>query len=84
MKCCLPCSILTFHRPDTASDSGVDVSMLAKAVAMIEGKIDTEASGNVTLKTIRAIAETGVTHISVGSITHSVYAQDISLKIKLL
>ena len=58
--------------------------MLQKAVAMVNGKIETEASGNVTLSTVKRIAETGVTFISCGALTHSVVAMDISLKIKLL
>ena len=43
--------------------------------------IETEASGNVSEATIRAIAETGVDYISVGSITHSVKAMDVHLVI---
>jgi nicotinate-nucleotide pyrophosphorylase (carboxylating) len=41
-----------------------------------------EASGNISLETIRAIAETGVDFISVGALTHSAPAADISMKIK--
>jgi nicotinate-nucleotide pyrophosphorylase (carboxylating) len=41
----------------------------------------TQASGNVTLSTVRPIAGTGVTYVSVGALTHSVTALDISLKI---
>jgi len=44
----------------------------------------TEASGNVSLETVRAIAETGVDFISVGALTHSVTAMDISMKISAL
>lgn len=49
------------------------------AVTITNGKIPLEASGNVTLQTVRAIAETGVNYISVGALTHSVTALDISL-----
>ena len=42
---------------------------------------ETEASGNVTLKTVKAIASTGVDRISVGSITHSASAVDFKLEI---
>ena len=63
---------------------GVDVEMLKKAVKLVKGKFETEASGSVTLSTVRKIAETGVTFISCGALTHSVVAMDISLKIKLL
>jgi nicotinate-nucleotide pyrophosphorylase (carboxylating) len=49
------------------------------AVQLTNGRIPLEASGNVTLQTIRAIAETGVDYISSGALTHSVVALDISL-----
>ena len=60
---------------------GVDVSLLQEAVKLVDGKVDTEASGNVTLSTVKAIADTGVTYISCGALTHSFQALDISLKI---
>jgi nicotinate-nucleotide pyrophosphorylase (carboxylating) len=53
--------------------------MLREAVALIAGRVPTEASGGVNLNTIRAIAETGVTYISVGRITQSAPAADIGL-----
>ena len=53
--------------------------LLRKAVALIAGRVPTEASGGVNLATIRAIAETGVTYISVGRITQSAPAADIGL-----
>ncbi|KAJ6903140.1 nicotinate-nucleotide pyrophosphorylase [Populus alba x Populus x berolinensis] len=59
----------------------VDVSMLKDAVEMINGRFETEASGNVTLETVHKIGQTGVTYISSGALTHSVKALDISLKI---
>jgi nicotinate-nucleotide pyrophosphorylase (carboxylating) len=58
------------------------VEMMREAVKLIAGRALVEASGNVTLDTIRAIAETGVDLISTGSITHSAPAADISMKIK--
>ena len=58
--------------------------MMQQAVARIGGRLETEASGNVTMETVRRIAETGVTFISCGALTHSVAAMDISLKIALL
>ena len=69
---------------------GVEIIMLdnmtnedmAKAVEMTNGKALLEASGNVTSETIRAIAETGVDIISIGAITHSVKAFDISMKME--
>lgn len=48
------------------------------AVALADGRTPLEASGNVSLQTVRTIAETGVDYISVGSLTHSVRALDIS------
>jgi len=52
---------------------------LRQAVKMVHGRAKTEASGGVNLKTVRAIAETGVDFISVGAITHSAHAVDIGL-----
>ena len=53
--------------------------MLREAVALIAGRVPAEASGGVNLSTIRAIAETGVTYVSVGRITQSAPAADIGL-----
>ena len=66
------------------SDSGLDVSMLRQAVARIDGRIQTEASGNVTLETVGEIGTTSVDFISSGALTHSVRALDVSLKIDLV
>lgn len=52
---------------------------LREAVALIAGRVPTEASGGVRLDTIRAIAETGVTYVSVGRVTQSAPAVDIGL-----
>ncbi len=53
--------------------------MLREAVALVAGRVPTESSGGVTLETIRARAETGVTYISVGRLTQSAPAADIGL-----
>lgn len=53
--------------------------VLREAVALIAGRVPTEASGGVNLATIRAIAETGVTYVSVGRLTQSAPAADIGL-----
>ena len=53
---------------------------MREAVRLANGKIPLEASGNVNLKTVRSIAETGVDYISVGALTHSVQVLDISLQ----
>ncbi len=54
-------------------------AMLRTAVALVDGRVPTEASGGVALDTIRAIAETGVTYVSVGRLTQSAPAADIGL-----
>ena len=77
----------TLDQAREALDAGADSLLLdnmsndqlREAVTMIDGRIPLEASGGVTLKTIRAIAETGVTSISVGRITQSAPAVDIGM-----
>lgn len=74
-----------------ALTAGADVIMLdnmsieemAEAVRVIDGRAVVEASGNMGEKDIAAIAKTGVDIISVGALTHSVTAMDISLKFKI-
>jgi nicotinate-nucleotide pyrophosphorylase (carboxylating) len=55
------------------------VAALREAVAEVAGRVPTEASGGIALDTIRAIAETGVTYVSVGRLTQSAPAADIGL-----
>lgn len=55
---------------------------IAKALKTIPAKYETEASGGITLETIRSYAETGVQYISVGALTHSFKSLDMSLKAK--
>jgi nicotinate-nucleotide pyrophosphorylase (carboxylating) len=55
---------------------------MRKAVALIDGRFEVEASGGITLETVRAYAETGVDFISVGALTHSFKSMDLSLKKK--
>ncbi|MEA3539886.1 MAG: carboxylating nicotinate-nucleotide diphosphorylase [Pseudomonadota bacterium] len=57
----------------------MSVPDIRAAVALVAGRVPTEASGGVNLDTIRAIAETGVTYVSVGRITQSAPAADIGL-----
>ncbi|HEY0625517.1 MAG TPA: carboxylating nicotinate-nucleotide diphosphorylase [Allosphingosinicella sp.] len=57
----------------------MDVPTLREAVRIVGGRVPTEASGGVRLDTIRGIAETGVTYVSVGRITQSAPAADIGL-----
>jgi nicotinate-nucleotide pyrophosphorylase (carboxylating) len=58
-------------------------AVLRGAVTLVGGRVPTEASGGVTLDTIRGIAETGVTFISVGRLTQSAPAADIGLDFAL-
>jgi nicotinate-nucleotide pyrophosphorylase (carboxylating) len=55
--------------------------IMAEAVEIVAGRTPLEASGNVSLETVAAIAATGVDYISVGKLTHSVEALDISFKL---
>ena len=57
--------------------------VLRGAVTLVGGRVPTEASGGVTLETIRAIAETGVTYVSVGRLTQSAPAADIGLDFRI-
>ena len=56
--------------------------MMREAVTIIDGKAKTEASGGITLETIAEVAKTGVDIISLGALTHSVQAFDISMRMK--
>jgi nicotinate-nucleotide pyrophosphorylase (carboxylating) len=61
----------------------MDCDAMASAVALIDGRALTEASGNMGERDLAAVAETGVDLISIGALTHSVRALDISLKFTL-
>ena len=76
--------ILLDNMADMSASGQIDVSRLRAATALIDGRIPAEASGNVTLDTVRAIAETGVQYISCGALTHSVEALDISLQLRMM
>lgn len=58
-----------------------EIPILAEAVATIDKKFESEASGGITLNTIRKVAKTGVNYISVGALTHSAGVLDLSLKV---
>jgi len=62
----------------------MDLAELRTCVALVGGKVPTEASGGVRLDTIRAIGETGVTYVSVGRLTQSAPAADIGLDFALV
>jgi len=57
------------------------VNAMKEAVDIVSGRVPLEASGNVNLENVRSIAETGVNMISVGALTHSASAVDISMRI---
>jgi nicotinate-nucleotide pyrophosphorylase (carboxylating) len=59
----------------------MDIETMKKTIIMINKRAETEASGNVTLQNVRQVAETGVDFISIGALTHSANALDISLKL---
>lgn len=59
------------------------LDLMREAVALNAGRVELEVSGNVTLETIRAIAETGVDYISVGALTKNLRAVDLSMRITL-
>jgi len=81
----------TLIQVQEALDSGADIilldnmriDILKQAVHMINRRVPVEVSGGVTLGNIREIAETGVDYISIGAITHSAKAVDLSLEILL-
>ena len=66
-------------RADIILLDNMSPALLRSAVELVKGRAKTEASGGVSLATVRAIAETGVDFISVGAITHSARAADIAL-----
>ncbi len=62
----------------------MDVGQLRAAVAQVAGRATLEASGGVTLQTLREVAETGVEWVSMGALTHSAPALDLSLTLEAL
>jgi nicotinate-nucleotide pyrophosphorylase (carboxylating) len=77
----------TLEQVRLAVEAGADIILLdnmpparlREAAALVAGRAQLEASGGVTLNTVRAIAETGVDFISVGAVTHSARAVDLGL-----
>jgi nicotinate-nucleotide pyrophosphorylase (carboxylating) len=73
-----------------AAEAGADIVLLdnmnieqtRRAVALVKGRALIEASGGITLGNVRAVAETGVNRISIGALTHSAKALDISLELE--
>ena len=68
--------------PDFILLDNMDPAGLREAVAFVAGRVPLEASGGITLENVRAVAETGVDRISIGALTHSVTALDISMRIR--
>lgn len=58
----------------------MDISQMKRAVKMIRGRAETEASGGISSRNIRKVAKTGVDFISVGALTHQIRSLDLSLK----
>ena len=71
------------QKPDRIMLDNMSLREIQKAVKIVAGQIPLEVSGGVNLKTVSAISQTGVDYISVGALTHSVKALDISLEIKI-
>jgi nicotinate-nucleotide pyrophosphorylase (carboxylating) len=77
----------TVEQARVAAEAGAELilldnmppAVLREAVATVAGRARLEASGGITLETVRAVAETGVDYISIGALTHSVRALDIGL-----
>jgi nicotinate-nucleotide pyrophosphorylase (carboxylating) len=65
---------------DTVLLDNMSVAELREAVLLVDGRARTEASGGVTLATVRAIAETGVDFVSVGALTHGARSLDVSME----
>jgi nicotinate-nucleotide pyrophosphorylase (carboxylating) len=80
----------TLEQVQEAIDANVDIimldnmsnTMMAEAVKLIAGRAKVEASGNMTLERLREVAATGVDYISIGALTHSVKALDISQRLE--
>ena len=68
-------------RPDFILLDNMTPAAMREAVMRVAGKVPLEASGGITLENVRAVAETGVDRISIGALTHSVKALDISMRI---
>jgi nicotinate-nucleotide pyrophosphorylase (carboxylating) len=71
---------LKFEIVSTIMLDNMPPSEIIRAVKIIDGKVKTEASGNITESTIKEVAECGVDYISVGALTHSYKSLDMSLK----
>jgi nicotinate-nucleotide pyrophosphorylase (carboxylating) len=81
--------VTTINEATEALKAGADIIMLdnmsaddmARVVSMVAGRAKIEASGGITLENVRRVAQTGVDIISIGALTHSYKALDISLEL---
>jgi nicotinate-nucleotide pyrophosphorylase (carboxylating) len=88
----LECEVRDLTELDEALEAGaprilldnMSPDQLREAVTRTAGRAETEASGGVTLESVREIAQTGVTYVSVGALTHSAAALDLSLILERL
>jgi nicotinate-nucleotide pyrophosphorylase (carboxylating) len=71
---CLACGV------DIIMLDNMDVATMRRSVELVAGRAEVEASGGVNLENVRSIAETGVDIVSIGALTHSVQACDISMR----
>ena len=76
-------AFLTLRGVDVILLDNMKPEQLSAAVALVQGRVKLEASGGVTIDTIREIAATGVDYISSGALTHTVRALDLSLEFDL-
>ncbi len=70
-------------KPDRVMLDNFSRADLVKAVGLNRGRVELEASGNITLDNIRSIAETGVDFISIGALTKNIKAVDLSMRIDM-
>ncbi len=73
---CLSCSV------DIIMLDNMDPDMMREAVKLTGGRAILEASGGINLNNVRQVAETGVDYISIGALTHSAPACDISMRLQ--
>jgi len=67
--------------PDRILLDNMDVDQVRQCIEVVAGRVPLEVSGNISLDSVRAYAETGVAFISIGALTHSVRALDLSIKV---
>jgi nicotinate-nucleotide pyrophosphorylase (carboxylating) len=70
-------------KPDRIMLDNFSLADMVSAVQQNQAGVELEASGNITLETIRSVAETGVDYISIGALTKNLQAVDLSMRIDL-